>query len=49
MGMFCLNLLKMATELAKANAPSSRYDETTFKFFQHFLLIAEALNKIGGT
>jgi hypothetical protein len=49
MGMFCLNLLKMATELAKEHAPSSRYDEMTFKFFQHFLLIAEALNKIGGT
>ena len=48
MGMFCLNLLKMATELAKGNSTSKVYDDMASKFFQHFLLIADALNKIGG-
>ncbi|MGK7938329.1 MAG: glucosidase, partial [Xenococcaceae cyanobacterium] len=48
MGMFCLNLLKMATELAKGNADGKVYGDMASKFFQHFLLIADALNKIGG-
>jgi hypothetical protein len=48
MGMFCLNLLKMATELAQGEATSSMYDDMASKFFQHFLLIADALNHIGG-
>lgn len=49
MGMFCLNLLKMATELTKINRNSKVYDDMASKYFQHFLLIAEALNKLGGT
>ncbi|MEM7759168.1 MAG: glucosidase [Cyanobacteria bacterium P01_A01_bin.40] len=48
MGMFCLNLLKMATELAQGNSDAKVYGDMASKFFQHFLLIAEALNKIGG-
>lgn len=48
MGMFCLNLLKMATELAQGEATSPMYDDMASKFFQHFLLIADALNHIGG-
>jgi hypothetical protein len=48
MGMFCLNLLKMATELAKIHPSSQVYDDMASKYFQHFLLIAEALNKLGG-
>ena len=48
MGMFCLNLLKMATELATESTDEKVYSDMASKFFQHFLLIAEALNKIGG-
>ena len=48
MGMFCLNLLKMATELAKTHTNSKVYDDMASKYFQHFLLIAEAMNKLGG-
>ncbi|MEL7409464.1 MAG: glucosidase, partial [Cyanobacteria bacterium J06558_2] len=48
MGMFCLNLLKMATELAQGSADSRAYGDMASKFFQHFLLIADAMNKIGG-
>ncbi|MGB5632344.1 MAG: glucosidase [Waterburya sp.] len=48
MGMFCLNLWKMATELAKGNSDQKVYGDMASKFFQHFLLIAEALNKLGG-
>ncbi len=48
MGMFCLNLLKMATELAKGSSNIKVYGDMASKYFQHFLLIAEAMNKIGG-
>ena len=48
MGMFCLNLLKMATELAKGHSNTKVYGDMASKYFQHFLLIAEAMNKIGG-
>jgi hypothetical protein len=48
MAMFCLNLLKMATELAKTHTNSKVYDDMACKYFQHFLLIAEAMNKLGG-
>ena len=40
MGMYCLNLLKMALELAKEN-PS--YQDLATKFFEHFLYIAKAM------
>jgi hypothetical protein len=48
MGMFCLNLLKMATELAKGESNNKVYEAMASKYFQHFLLIAEAMNKLGG-
>ncbi|MDZ8223772.1 MGH1-like glycoside hydrolase domain-containing protein [Nostoc sp. ChiVER01] len=60
MAMYCLNLLKIATELAKEDSNSkssikssknyrSEYEDMASKFFQHFLLIADAMNKVGGT
>jgi hypothetical protein len=48
MAMFCLNLLKMATELAKTHTNSQVYDDMASKYFQHFLLIADAMNQLGG-
>ena len=41
MGMYCLNMLTIALELAKVN-PS--YEDMASKFFEHFLYIAEAIN-----
>jgi hypothetical protein len=46
MGMYCLNMLAIALELARDNAA---YEDVATKFFEHFLYIAEALNNIGGT
>jgi hypothetical protein len=40
MGMYCLNLLAMALELAREN-PS--YQDVANKFFEHFLYIAHAM------
>jgi hypothetical protein len=45
MGMFCLNMLSMALELACHNPV---YEDIATKFFEHFLYIAEALNNLGG-
>jgi len=44
MGMYCLNLLKIALELALENPV---YEDIATKFFEHFLYIANAMNKIG--
>ncbi|WP_373528572.1 glucosidase [Nostoc sp.] len=44
MGMYCLNMLTIALELAKSN---SVYEDIASKFFEHFLYIADAMNKIG--
>jgi len=44
MGMYCLNMLAIALELAKSN---SVYEDIASKFFEHFLYIADAMNKIG--
>ncbi|MDP9033327.1 MAG: glucosidase [Myxococcota bacterium] len=41
MGMYCLNMLDIALELAREN-PS--YQDVANKFFEHFLLIAHAMN-----
>ncbi|MBF2015396.1 MAG: glucosidase [Rivularia sp. T60_A2020_040] len=46
MGMYCLNMLVIALELAKTN---SVYEDIASKFFEHFLYIADAMNHIGGT
>ena len=47
MAMYCLKMLKMASELAE-KTKRSVYENMASKFFQHFLLIADAMNKIGG-
>jgi hypothetical protein len=46
MGMYCLNLLAIALELAKTNLT---YEDIASKFFEHFLYIADAMNHIGDT
>ncbi|HEY6071746.1 MAG TPA: hypothetical protein VIU85_10270, partial [Chthoniobacterales bacterium] len=45
MGMFCLNLMRIAIELARENHV---YENIATKFFEHFLSIAGAINRIGG-
>ncbi|HEY2103890.1 MAG TPA: hypothetical protein VGH08_11635 [Chthoniobacterales bacterium] len=45
MGMFCLNLMRIALELARENAV---YENIATKFFEHFLSIASAMNNMGG-
>ncbi len=43
MAMYCLNLLRIAIELAHHN-PS--YEDIASKFFEHFLYIAHAMNQL---
>ena len=45
MGMFCLNLMRIALELAKEN---KTYENLAFKFFEHFLYIGAAMRDRGG-
>jgi hypothetical protein len=45
MGMFCLNMLTIALELACHNRT---YEDIATKFFEHFLHIAYAMNNIAG-
>jgi hypothetical protein len=42
MGMYCLNLLAMALELARHD---SAYEDVATKFFEHFIYIADAINR----
>src|SRR5437667_8407942 len=44
MGMYCLNMLAIALELAKENMA---YEDVASKFFEHFVYIAHAMNDIG--
>ena len=44
MGMYCLNMLAMALELAKEDMA---YEDVASKFFEHFVYIAHAMNDIG--
>ena len=44
MGMYCLNMLEIALELAQYN---SAYEDLATKFFEHFTYIASSLNRIG--
>ncbi len=44
MGMYALNLMDMAIEIAMHDIA---FEDTTTKFFEHFILIAEALNEMG--
>jgi Glycosyl hydrolase family 63 C-terminal domain len=41
MGMYALNMMDMALEIAKQDIA---FEDTATKFFEHFVLIAEALN-----
>jgi hypothetical protein len=45
MGMYCLNMLAIALELAKED---SAYEDVASKFFEHFVYICEAMNNLGG-
>jgi Mannosylglycerate hydrolase MGH1-like glycoside hydrolase domain len=45
MGMYCLNMLAIALELAWEN---SAYEDVASKFFEHFVYICEAMNNLGG-
>jgi hypothetical protein len=44
MAMYCLNLMRIALELAKHNHV---YEDIATKFFEHFLGIAEAMTNLG--
>jgi len=45
MGMYCLNMLEMALELARDNPT---YEDVASKFFEHFVHISHAMNDLGG-
>jgi hypothetical protein len=44
MGMYCLNMLAIALELAKDDMA---YEDVASKFFEHFVYIARAMNDMG--
>ena len=44
MAMYCLNLLRIALELA---LESQAYEDIASKFFEHFLYIAHSMNNLG--
>ncbi len=45
MGMYCLNMLAMALELAREDPA---YEDVASKFFEHFVYIAYATHHVGG-
>src|SRR5207247_2339646 len=45
MGMYCLNMLAIALELAKQDPA---YEDVASKFFEHFVYIAHAMHDLGG-
>ncbi|MCI0546056.1 MAG: glucosidase [Candidatus Rokubacteria bacterium] len=45
MGMYCLNMLAIALELARENPA---YEDMASKFFEHFVYIAHAMHDLGG-
>lgn len=45
MGMFCLNMMRIALELARDNKV---YEGMATKFFQHFVYVAAAMQHMGG-
>ena len=45
MGMFCLNLMRIALELARDN---TAYEALATKFFQHYVYVGAAMKKMGG-
>jgi len=46
MGMFCLNMLAISLELAREN---DVYEDIATKFFEHFLYIAAAMNRMSSS
>ena len=44
MGMYCLNMLAIALELARED---SAYEDVASKFFEHFVYICRAINNLG--
>jgi hypothetical protein len=45
MGMFCLNLMRIALELAGSNPV---YEGLALKFFEHYIYIGAAMKRMGG-
>jgi hypothetical protein len=45
MGMYCLNMLAIAGELAQKDPA---YEDVASKFFEHFIYIVHAMNDLGG-
>jgi hypothetical protein len=45
MGMFCLNLMRIALELAKQD---KAYESLALKFFEHYIYIGAAMKNMGG-
>src|SRR5439155_15623458 len=45
MGMYCLNLMRIALELAKENAT---YEGLATKFFEHYVYVSAAMKRMGG-
>jgi hypothetical protein len=45
MGLFCLNMMRIALELAKEN---KSYEGLATKFFQHYIYVGAAMKKMGG-
>jgi hypothetical protein len=45
MGMFCLNLMRIAIELASEN---KAYESLALKFFEHYIYIGAAMKNMGG-
>jgi mannosylglycerate hydrolase MGH1-like protein len=45
MGMFCLNLMRIALELAREN---KAYEALATKFFQHYIYVGAAMKRMGG-
>ena len=46
MAFYCATMMSMALELSKANPA---YEDIASKFFEHFVAIADAMNRLGGT
>ena len=45
MAMYCLNMLRIAIELAQED---DAYEDIATKFFEHFLMIGGAMTNLGG-
>lgn len=45
MGLFCLNMMRMALELAREN---KTYESLATKFFQHYIYVGAAMKHMGG-